>query len=168
MRMRLVMLAAVLSMSVVSATNAFAQQPDCKSIQDPKARLACFDGAARAPKAAAKKAGPKPVDEFGKAKTAMLRKLTDPDSAKWGEFFSVQGDDGPMVCGMVNAKNRMGGYDGMTGFVYLPSRDESILLFSGNVDGNAGIATVQYRKHCVSDPRSDQRIRTCKILGTCP
>ena len=45
MKMRLVMLAAAVSMGVVSATNAFAQQPDCKSIQDPKARLECFDAA---------------------------------------------------------------------------------------------------------------------------
>jgi hypothetical protein len=58
MRMRLVMLAAALSMGVVSAPNAFAQQPDCKSIQDPKARLECFDAApTAAPKAPA---APKP------------------------------------------------------------------------------------------------------------
>lgn len=40
MKIRLVIFAAVFSFSV---PNAFAQQPDCKSIQDPKARLACFD-----------------------------------------------------------------------------------------------------------------------------
>ena len=88
----------------------------------------------------------------------MLRKLTDPESARWGAFFTVRGDYGPMVCGMVNSKNRMGGYNGMTGFVYLPDRNEAIMLFSGRIDPHVSIATIQYKRYCMSDPRADKRM----------
>jgi hypothetical protein len=162
MRMRLVMLAAVLSMDVVSATNAFAQQPDCKSIQDPKARLACFDGAAKAPKATAKKAAPKAQDEFAAAKQAMLRKLTDPESARWGDFYSATDPAANgLVCGAVNSKNQMGGYVGMTGFVYWPRQDRAILLLSGRSDPDyTYAAVVHYCRYCVSNPRADKSIQS--------
>jgi hypothetical protein len=124
---------------------------DCKAIRDPTLRLACFD----APKGAKK-----PVaDPYGPAKTAMSRKLSDPQSAQWGEFYTVVGDGGyGLVCGAVNAKNHMGGYIGMTGFTYEPKADRAIMLFSGNTDGDAGIATRLYRAYCLDDPRSDRRI----------
>ena len=61
MKIRLVViLAAAVSMGLVSPTNALAQQTDCKSIQDPKARLECFDAAPpKAPTAAPAKSAPK-------------------------------------------------------------------------------------------------------------
>lgn len=40
------LVAAAVVISVISMTNAFAQQSNCKSIQDPKARLECFDALA--------------------------------------------------------------------------------------------------------------------------
>lgn len=47
---------------------------------------------------------------------AVLARLNDPDSAKFGKSFkSKRGDD--FWCGQVNAKNRMGGYIGMTRYV---------------------------------------------------
>jgi hypothetical protein len=88
----------------------------------------------------------------------LSRKLTDPESARWGVFWNVtQRDGGPLVCGAVNAKNQMGGYIGMTGLTYEPKVDRAILLFSGRTDGDAGIAISLYRTYCLSDPRADQR-----------
>lgn len=47
---------------------------------------------------------------------AVLGKLNDPDSAKFGKSFkSKRGED--FWCGEVNAKNRMGGYVGVTRYV---------------------------------------------------
>ena len=47
---------------------------------------------------------------------AVLRQLNDPDSAQFGQSFrSPRGGD--VWCGSVNAKNRMGGYVGMTRYV---------------------------------------------------
>jgi hypothetical protein len=91
---------------------------DCQSIQDPQARLACYDKGAKS-KQPTKKT--KATDEFAAAKQAMLKKLVDPESARWGDFWHGQGTSGPVVCGFVNAKNRMGGYNGMRGFVYVPA-----------------------------------------------
>jgi hypothetical protein len=134
------------------ASTALAFAADCKSITDPTARLACFD----APKAVKK---PVVADPFGPAKTAMSRKLADPESARWGDFYTVVGDGGyPLICGAVNSKNQMGGYIGMTGFTYEPKINRAILLFSGNTDGDAGIATRMYRAYCLDDPRADRRI----------
>jgi hypothetical protein len=116
-------------------------------------RLACFD----APKGAKK---PVVADPYAPAKIAMTRKLTDPQSAQWGAFWNVaQSDGGALVCGAVNAKNTMGGYIGMTGFTYEPKLDRAIMLFSGQTDGDAGIAYRLYQAYCVSDSRADQRAR---------
>jgi hypothetical protein len=76
------------------------------AISDPTARLACFDAP---PKAAARKATPKPPDEFAAAKAAMTRKLTDPESARFDQLFKVTTDNGEAVCSLANSKNRMGG-----------------------------------------------------------
>jgi hypothetical protein len=54
MQLPLGLLAAAVLISVISATNAFAQQSNCKSVQDPKARLECLNASpAIQPKAAA-------------------------------------------------------------------------------------------------------------------
>jgi hypothetical protein len=54
----------------------------------------------------------------------------------------------------------MGGYIEMTGFTYEPMNDRAIMVFSGNTDDDAGIATRLYRAYCLSDPRADRRIAT--------
>lgn len=54
------------------------------------------------------------------AKAAVLKKLTDPDSAKFGKI--VYRPSG-VVCGFVNAKNVMGGYAGETAFISLGTAD---------------------------------------------
>jgi hypothetical protein len=124
---------------------------DCKSISDPTQRLACFDS----PKGVKK---PAAIDSYAASKSAMAKKLSDPESARWGEFYTVVGDGGyGLVCGAVNAKNHMGGYIGMTGFTYEPKVDRAIMLFSGRTDGDAGIAIRLYRAYCLADSRADQR-----------
>ena len=51
-----------------------------------------------------------------KAKEAVLNKLKDPDSAKFGPM-TVRDDHGtPVVCGTVNSKNGFGGFTGYTVF----------------------------------------------------
>jgi hypothetical protein len=91
-----------------------AHAADCKAISDPAARLACFEST---PKATKKSAPKSPAaDEFAAAKAAMSRKLTDPESARFTDPFNSNGTT-PVMCGMVNSKNRMGGYSGATGFV---------------------------------------------------
>lgn len=49
------------------------------------------------------------------AKSAILKKLRDPDSAKFSDLLIKE----KVVCGKVNAKNRFGGYEGPKGFVYI-------------------------------------------------
>ena len=56
------------------------------------------------------------ANKMNEGERAVLAKLNDPDSAKFGESFkSKRGDN--VWCGEVNAKNRMGGYVGMTRYV---------------------------------------------------
>lgn len=57
------------------------------------------------------------------AKQAVLEKLVDPSSA---QFKDVQLVDGSLVCGEVNAKNRMGGYVGYASFAVIDGRDAAI------------------------------------------
>lgn len=106
---------AALALLAVWGNSACAE--DCKSIADAQARLACFDKSAKAPKAAIKKP---PTDEFADAVAALVRKLTDPESARFTDLFKVSTpDEGEVTCGMVNSKNRMGGYAGARG-LHLP------------------------------------------------
>jgi hypothetical protein len=100
----------IFGIAVLLAGAGGARAADCKTVTDPQERLACFDAAVKpapakpAAAAAKKTVAPRP-DEFAAAKAAMIRKLTDPDSAKWTDLFRVNSpEDGPIVCGMVNAK----------------------------------------------------------------
>lgn len=52
----------------------------------------------------------------GEAKDAVKSMLNDPDSAKFSHLSNGVGKGD--VCGLVNAKNRMGGYVGDTPFYY--------------------------------------------------
>lgn len=135
------------------STPAFAE--DCKLIQDTVARLACFDkGTSRSPK-------PKKVtvDEFAEAKTAMAKKLTDPESARFEDLFKARTSYGEVICGKVNSKNRMGGYVGATGFIFETSIKRATLMFSGGSDPEySGASAASYCLYCASDPRGDQNI----------
>jgi hypothetical protein len=136
MKMRLVMLTAAVSMGVFSVTNAFAQQLDCKSIQDPQARLACFDKLTSQTKSTSKKAAPKEDAVITQAKAAVAKKLKDPTSPLFTELKrakrpNLKGDLVDSVCGFVNAKNSYGGYSGAKPFYY-DTRDDSVALVDGS------------------------------------
>lgn len=133
---------------------------DCKSIADAAARLACFDKAASAPAAKKQFTKPAAIDPFADAKAAVLRKLNDPGSAQWIDLYRVQSPSGELVCGMVNAKNRMGGYNGATGFVYIPAISQAVLMFNGVADPvPAETGLRNYCIYCADDQRADQKVK---------
>jgi hypothetical protein len=55
---------------------------------------------------------------FRRAKEAAAHNLFDPYSAHFTELRKVDTDIGAVVCGFVNAKNRLGAYVGPKPFVY--------------------------------------------------
>lgn len=59
------------------------------------------------------------------AQDAVKRLLNDPESARFTDLTT--GPDGN-VCGMVNAKNRMGGYVGATPFFYQTKAKYAIIV----------------------------------------
>lgn len=60
---------------------------------------------------------------FEDAKRAVLDRLKDPESARFGKMSIIHMHNGAhvieVVCGQVNAKTEYGGYAGMTGFAYI-------------------------------------------------
>lgn len=142
-----------------SGRDALAQ--DCRSITDPTARLTCFD---KAPPAAAKTAK-KPaaaVDAFAPAKVLLQRKMVDPESARFTDLFKVQtSSEGDVVCGIVNSKNRMGGYVGGKGFIFEPRLSRATIMATGDSDPDYSLqAAAAYCVHCAPDPRSDRTFTT--------
>jgi len=55
-----------------------------------------------------------PPDPFADVKAAVANQMFDPQSATFQGVFTLV--DGMMYCGMVNGKNRMGGYVGYQQF----------------------------------------------------
>ena len=53
---------------------------------------------------------------LGEATTAATVMLSDPESARFRDVRIIAPG---IVCGMVNARNKMGGYDGFSTFVYV-------------------------------------------------
>ncbi|WP_441280125.1 hypothetical protein [Bradyrhizobium sp. 63_E2_N1_3] len=143
------------ALALLAACGNSARAADCTSIADTQARLACFDKAAKAPKAAIKKP---PTDEFADAKAALVRKLTDPESARYTDLFKVSTpDEGEVVCGMVNSKNRMGGYAGARGFIFHKRQNLATLMLSGGSDPDyRGENAASYCVYCANDPRGDR------------
>lgn len=58
------------------------------------------------------------------AKKAVLERLNDPDSAKFGKIVVKESG---VVCGYVNAKNTFGGYTGEKEFVSLGTKEATLL-----------------------------------------
>lgn len=53
------------------------------------------------------------ADEKETAKAQVLKVLKDPDSARFGEIWALNGTNGHRtVCGYINARNSFGGYTG--------------------------------------------------------
>jgi hypothetical protein len=66
---------------------------------------------------------------IAKAKQSIEASLFDPHSAQYDDLKIVDtGRAGKLVCGMVNAKNRMGGYVGRKGFIYFAASDVSHVI----------------------------------------
>lgn len=151
------------ALALLVACGSSARAADCKSIADAQARLACFDKApppAPAKKPAASTKAASSVDPFAVAKAALLRKLTDPGSAQWMDLYKVASPSGELVCGMVNAKNRMGGYNGATAFVYIPAMSQAVLMFNGVADPEPAEAGLRnYCIYCADNPRADPKVR---------
>lgn len=64
-----------------------------------------------------------------KAKAAVVKILTDPESARFQSLTAKTGTDWadrpiPIVCGLINAKNQFGGYGGFRPFIYSVVTDE--------------------------------------------
>lgn len=76
------------------------------------------------------------------ARKAVLEHLTDPDSAKFGQFTLIN-DHG--ACLAVNAKNKMGGYTG---------EQQAILMRGDKERGNSEWRVTDFTKlsheHCVT------------------
>jgi hypothetical protein len=105
------------------------------------------------------KAAPKLPDEFAAAKAAMTLKLTDPESARFDQLFRVTTDNGEAICGLVNSKNRMGGYIGNTGFIFEKALNRATLMFSGASDPDyTGQAAAAYCVYCTEAGRGDRNI----------
>ena len=67
---------------------------------------------------------------FEEAKSAVRKKLRDPQSAIFTEIHSVdrpKGESGGYVCGLVNAKNELGGYAGPQRFSYALSNGRAFI-----------------------------------------
>jgi hypothetical protein len=69
-----------------------------------------------------------------RAQKAVLKKLRDPESARFRNVRSVgdQGVLGEVICGEVNAKNAMGGYVGFRKFHYSEKVDGGKALIPGS------------------------------------
>lgn len=69
------------------------------------------------------------VDEQESAKATVASKLKDPESARFGDIWAMQGTNGKRsVCGYVNAKNSYGGYTGQKMF----SANNAHVIMEGN------------------------------------
>lgn len=93
-----------------------------------------------------------------RAKAAVLLKLKDPNSAKFGILTAMtspnaHGEPTDVICGTVNAKNSYGGYAGATPFVYfVQSGDVKIKNeMSSNSDVMAMLADNIYRQFCLRE-----------------
>jgi hypothetical protein len=60
------------------------------------------------------------------AMKAVMAKLVDPYSAQFEALRPWETDAGS-ICGRVNAKNRLGGYDGFRPFRYIINQDEAFI-----------------------------------------
>lgn len=71
---------------------------------------------------------PKPLT-IARAKWSIEERLNDPESARYKSTYLVRRTGA--VCGRVNSKNRMGGYDGFKGFVVSDGEAGDEVRFEG-------------------------------------
>jgi hypothetical protein len=100
---------------------------------------------------------------FSAARATMSKLLENPYSAHFGEMrFAIlknMGADGHQtyraVCGEVNAKNSAGGYEGMSGYVFLPTMPAGTISvyfqnYSITTSLLSGLGEYIYRDDCVA------------------
>lgn len=67
------------------------------------------------------------------AQKAVARDFNDPASAQWRDMYvSHNGTESPVLCGEVNAKNRMGAYAGFRPFFYMAERSARLPSVAGS------------------------------------
>jgi hypothetical protein len=67
-----------------------------------------------------------------RAKKDVLQKLNDPGSARFDDVVVREKNGLTYVCGRVNAKNRLGGYDGFKPFLYSSVIKSGALIYDGD------------------------------------
>lgn len=67
-----------------------------------------------------------PIDD---ARAAIIKKLKDPESARFTEIVA----NAEAVCGLVNAKNALGGYPGPHRFYYVLSAGQAFIERGGDI-----------------------------------
>lgn len=81
--------------------------------------------------------------EIDAVHSVIVAKLKDPGSVQWGEVKAGANSNGKIfVCGLVNAKNSFGGYNGMT--PYLGDMVSGRFLFGG-MGGTPETSTAAYQ-----------------------
>lgn len=131
--------------ALITAAPGIAQPSvDCRSIEDPKERLSCFDAAGKDDTPKVAKGNP----AIAKAQAVIRQRLLDPASAR---FESVRTYPGA-VCGFVNAKNRMGGYSGRAPFVYLIKENTGWVLQVPMPPVESDRALAAIARHCPKHP----------------
>lgn len=86
--------------------------------------------------------------------------LNDPLSAQYADL--TRSADGSLICGRVNAKNRMGGYAGFEGFVFSTQGDQQLWLESSEwpTGGYSAVIHKAYMDRMAAcSGRSDAKIR---------
>jgi hypothetical protein len=92
-----------------------------------------------------------PFTEAGKiagAEKRAAQELIDPSSAQFRNVIFVNDRKNPMVCGEINAKNRMGAYVGFRRFVSSPNNPE-LTAIDPQSDLSVDEAQMEYNR-CVS------------------
>lgn len=63
----------------------------------------------------------------GRGLAAIRREMIDPNSAQFDNVKVIENELGRMVCGRVNARNRMGGYAGAVPFAYIDTNQSTCI-----------------------------------------
>lgn len=95
------------------------------------------------------------------AKVAVKKLLNDPDSAKFSEM--QDGKNPGDACGLVNAKNRMGGYVGSTPFFYQKSTD-TVAIVKGPEDSDFRMLWLGIQAGNFSDDL-DKVLAKCRVAS---
>lgn len=74
-------------------------------------------------------AGASLADPIDDARTAIVKKLRDPESARFTDVVEKP----EAICGLINAKNQFGGYAGPRRFYYVTSSKMGFIESGGDI-----------------------------------